>query len=317
MEKPKRQLHTRRFWESLTDEQILETELMTDDPESLEGLVFEVPPGDEETYVEFKYDLRGSGRDEEFTCVHGHHKHLAGFVMRKGKARFMVGWICGGTIYGEDFDQYTADFDAAVNRQEGLRRARVIRDATEPFLVWLTQISKAEVFNQYARVEDQFAERMPWIWDNLPAIARLDKGVLGVELPRTLFGDDTDPGDDFAKIVSEFGSLALMLVASAQAEKTIGQLKRRMESVVDRIERVFDQLKELEDLFQPAALTALCKFATENDNPKRRTYVAGLGSITCRRDKPPVTIQMPRNYRIPDRAMLTSFRGALAGLAIK
>jgi hypothetical protein len=91
MEKPKRQVHARQYWESLTDEQILNAQLMTDDPESLEGLVFEVPPGDEETYAEFKYDLRGSGRKEEFKCVHGHHRHLAGFVMRKGEARFMVG----------------------------------------------------------------------------------------------------------------------------------------------------------------------------------------------------------------------------------
>jgi hypothetical protein len=53
---------TRRHWETLSDDQLLETELMTDDPESLPNLVFEIPPGDEEPYVEFKYDLRKSDR---------------------------------------------------------------------------------------------------------------------------------------------------------------------------------------------------------------------------------------------------------------
>jgi hypothetical protein len=83
MLKPKSQ-HARRHWETLSDEELLAADLISDDPERLENLVFEVPSGDEEPYVEFKYDLRKSGRQEEFTCVDWHHKHLAGFVMRKG-----------------------------------------------------------------------------------------------------------------------------------------------------------------------------------------------------------------------------------------
>jgi hypothetical protein len=91
MRRSQPRVQTRKFWESLTDEELLGVDLVTDDPEGLRDLVREVPSGDEETYVEFKYDLRKSGRQEEFTCVHGHHKHLAGFVMRKGNARFLVG----------------------------------------------------------------------------------------------------------------------------------------------------------------------------------------------------------------------------------
>ena len=51
-------------------------------------------------------------------------------MMRKGDARFLVGWMCGETIYGEHFEHYTADFDAAVNRQKTLRRRG------EPALAW-------------------------------------------------------------------------------------------------------------------------------------------------------------------------------------
>jgi hypothetical protein len=60
MLKPKSQ-HPRRHWETLSDEELLAADLIIDDPE-LENLVFEVPEGDEEPYVEFKYDLRKSGR---------------------------------------------------------------------------------------------------------------------------------------------------------------------------------------------------------------------------------------------------------------
>src|SRR5258707_4454362 len=85
--------HPRRHWENLSDDLLVDTELTTDDPESLENLVYEIPAGDEEPYVEFKYDLRKSER-EMFSCVHGHHQHLAGFVMRTGTARFLVGLMC-------------------------------------------------------------------------------------------------------------------------------------------------------------------------------------------------------------------------------
>ena len=47
--------------------------------------------------------------------------------------RFMVGWQCAKTIYDEDFDKYTADFEAAVGRRDALRRVREIRDAIAQF----------------------------------------------------------------------------------------------------------------------------------------------------------------------------------------
>jgi hypothetical protein len=71
----------RRYWELLSDDKLIDAELAIDDPESLPELVREVPTSDEESYVEFKYDQRGTERDE-FRCVHCHQPHLAGFVMR-------------------------------------------------------------------------------------------------------------------------------------------------------------------------------------------------------------------------------------------
>lgn len=197
MQKPK-QFRSRRYWESLTDDQLLDTEPYTDDPESLENLVRELPPGDEEPYVEFKYDLRGSGR-EKLTCVHGHHQHLAGFVMRKGAWRYLVGWKCGKIIYRENFDQYTADFDAAVNRRDTLRKRREIEQLTGPFMAWLQQVSGSDVFKLYSSVREQIADRMPWLWDNAPGAAYLVRPQQGIRFPRTLFDGNTDPEAMFAK----------------------------------------------------------------------------------------------------------------------
>lgn len=313
MRKPQR-AQSRRYWESLSDTQLLDAELETDDPTALENIVYELPPGDEEPYVEYKYDLRGTER-EKFRCVHGNHPHLAGFVMRKGPWRFMVGHICGNHIYGEDFDQYTADFDAAVNRRDALRRVQEIKKAIDPFMTWLYQVAESDVFKHYNRVVRQMDEHMEWIYDNLPRAAFFDERDFKVRFPPTLFREDTDPERDFKKIASEMGNAALMLMLPPdQAVKLIGQIRSRVEMLAGRIEGAFDQLKEVEDFFQPSVLAQICELGTQYDNPKKRRYVPGLMSVTCKRDKKKTTIEMPKNYRVPDRAPIAQLRKALAGL---
>ena len=92
MLKPKK-AQTKTYWETLSDEELLSKELTTEDPERLPNLVGVLPDGFEDSYVEYAYNFRCSGR-EELTCVHGHHRHLQGFVMRKGDTRWLVGWMC-------------------------------------------------------------------------------------------------------------------------------------------------------------------------------------------------------------------------------
>src|SRR5947209_6092388 len=75
-------------WDSLSDDELLRRELTTDDPENLDGLVYELPLGDEESHIEFSYDFSKSGRTE-LRCVHGNHGHLRGFVVNKGGRRFL------------------------------------------------------------------------------------------------------------------------------------------------------------------------------------------------------------------------------------
>ena len=119
---------TQKHWANVSDEQLAGLDLEIEGPDKLPGIVTEIPPGNVKTYMEFTYDLRGMGREEEFVCVHGHHRHLHGAVMRKGEARFLVGWICAESIYGEDLANYKADYDAAVQRRGAvLDRRRGLR----------------------------------------------------------------------------------------------------------------------------------------------------------------------------------------------
>ncbi|MDT4737247.1 hypothetical protein [Bradyrhizobium sp. WYCCWR 12699] len=305
---------TRRHWETLSDDQLLETELMTDDPENLPSLVYEIPPGDEEPYVEYKYDLRKSDR-EKFSCVHGHHQHLAGFVMRKGEARFLVGWICAGTIYGEDFDRYTADFDAAVVRQDALKRVREIRSAVNPFIAYLNSISSSDVFKHFNRLRGQLETQMPWVYDTLPAAAAMDWRVIGAALPKRLCASSTDVRQEFSRLMADFAAASVVLAGEPEkVAATIGAIRMKMDGLAKRVEAVLETLREVEDFFQPAALAAICKLANEHDNPKRRRYEAGLLSITCKRDRDKSTITMPKGFELPSRRPLEAFRPALAGM---
>ena len=77
--------------------------------------------------------------------------------------------------------------------------------------------------------------------------------------------------------MADFNILATLVIGKNDwAEKNIVGMKRRMESLLQRFEEVLKRLKELEDFFQPEVLALVCDYANKYDNPKKRTYIAGL-----------------------------------------
>jgi hypothetical protein len=289
----------RRYWETLTDDQLLEAELETDDPQSLEGLTSELPLGGEEPYVEFKYDLRNSGHDE-LICVHGHHRHLAGFVMRKGDDRYLVGWICGKTIYGEEFESYKSDFYAAVNRKDTLRRLSELRRLTSELVHWLDQFFNSNIFDNYERIRLQLEERMPWVWKRAALTPEYVTTPVEIRFPKSIFDESTDPRASCGRVVSDLAAFSLKLNSrNSSQEETVHDLIKTLESLIRRIDRVRETVKELDDLFQPAILKSICMFANKYDNPKKRTYTSGMLSLSCKRDKGNTIVQAPNRFSMP------------------
>jgi hypothetical protein len=158
----------RGHWAGVSDERLIDLDLEIDNPETLEDLVRGVPIKYADAQVEFKYDLRGIDVPE-FTCVRGSYQHKAGFVMNVDGVRFMVGWICAKTIYNEDFDRYTADFEAAIGRRDALRRVREMRDAIAGFSVWLDHVSSSTRWAHFRRYRT--------------AVGDLNEGYDGLEQP--------------------------------------------------------------------------------------------------------------------------------------
>lgn len=304
------------YWESLSDNDLMNVELTTDSPSMLDGLVTVLPEGSAEAFVEFKYDLRKTD-SAEVRCIHCHQPHLAGYVMKKGVDRFLVGHICGEHIYGERFKGYTNDYDAAVERRETVRRVKDARLVIEPFMDWLKQLSKSQAFNLYESVRSQFDSRVEWLGKALRWHTNSGGGhIEGHKLPPTFFDGFTNPRKDFLEVVPAIMSDCLLLIGKIEIQKDTRTLLGRLQAALSKVEKVIQQLAEPVDFFQPASLAHICAWATENDDPRKRKYEPGLMSMTYLKDWAPITIQMPTSYHVPSLEPLQKFRAALGGLKV-
>jgi hypothetical protein len=303
------------YWGRLRDDELLKAEVTVDDPESLEGLVYEVPAGEEESYVESSYDFRGTDR-EELSCVHGSHGHLAGFVMRKGTVRFLVGHICAKNIYGEHFEAHKNDYEAAVQRRDILRRVQEVGVVIDPFLRWLGEASQMSAFEQYEAFKSQLADRMPWLHRELNWHTNNRSGWFGrANLPPTLFDGFTDPHKAFKMAAAEMSGTLMLAVAKMKIEKDVESTFSKMRILLTKLDTALVQLQEVVDFLQPELLSQVCQHANERDNAKKRKYIPGLMSITCQRDKGMATVQLARNYTVSSRGPIVGFRAAMNGFA--
>jgi hypothetical protein len=106
--------------------------------------------------------------------------------------------MCAGTIYGENFNEYTADYNAAISRRDSLTRRRELESWIVPFMDWLDKANKSEAFRFYEDVRQQLRQKMPWIWSN-GEIALRD--ALATTRFKEFFDDQTDPKREFAEII--------------------------------------------------------------------------------------------------------------------
>lgn len=271
-----------RHYERLSDEQLLATELEISNPESLEGLVDAVPEGDDEVFVEFSY-----AGDQEHRCVHQHHRHKKGYVMRKGDARFRVGWMCARELYGvEAFAKFEAEFKAAVQRRRGLLRRREIEQRLLAIMRFIENEVGGETVREFDRVSREIGR--------LPFVSGRYAPRFGLAATSDLFFDPLLA--DVSKKLRELQQ------SKASAEQALARLKPWLRDLVPEVEDVIFRLELLVDFFQPAMLMAICAEANKRDAPDRRTYEPGLMSLTCHRvGATKIVITLSPTYRPPDR----------------
>jgi len=297
----------RKHWDNVSDEQLAGLDLEIEGPDKLPGIVTEIPPGDQETYIEFTYDLRGTGREEEFVCVHGHHRHLHGAVLRKGDARFLVGWICAESIYGERLAGIRADYEAAVLRRGAVLRVRDLREAIAEFSAWAAQVSSSNVIDAFETVRSELKRRFPWVFGVLRSGA--GRRINDVPMPKHLCADAGDIDGGFIRLLNETAAIARSLTGDPQrGAGAIGSIRSDIEGLIRRAELLLAKLSDVELFFQPATLLAICEHA-ENAVPRRTRHFAGMLKLSTRDQ----VIEMPKGFVVPSRAAIDRLQAVLSG----
>ncbi len=174
---------TKSHWSTLSEEDLLRTTFTTSDPESLDGLVEDVPAATSEPpYVEYWYDFRGSKR-ERIRCVHcRYHNHLAGYVLKTAQgSRFLVGHDCGDKLYGAAFEALRSDYDDAREYASNLRRWRHLLAALPEFLEWLSSLQKCAAVRTFRDTKRDFRAELPRLFGAIAVALYKDKGVLSAE----------------------------------------------------------------------------------------------------------------------------------------
>jgi hypothetical protein len=241
-----------KHWTNVSDDHLASLDLEIEGPDKLPGIVTEIPAGHEDAYMEFTYDLRGMGREEEFVCVHGHHRHLHGAVMRKGDDRFLVGWICAETIYGENLTSIRADYDAAAVRRGAVLRVRELRVAVAEFSAWADQVSRSGVLEDFDAIRLQIKQRFPWVFEVLQAAG--GRRINDVIMPKHLCAaskSDYSAGIEgsFIRLMNETAAVTSSLTGDSQrVAGNIGSIRQNIESIIRRAEVI---LLKLSGFFNP------------------------------------------------------------------
>jgi hypothetical protein len=168
-----------RYWNRLTDEELLATNFTTSDPESLPGLVHALPPAEPLPIVELAYDFRGTGH-ARLRCVHCNRPiHLAGFVLRTpDERRFLVGHNCGEEIYGAEFNALRRHFEAKRNRASLLKRMRNLHAALPAFNETLAMLRRHPSVSAFRDFRTGFAKNHARLYGALEMAYYNDAGNL-------------------------------------------------------------------------------------------------------------------------------------------
>ena len=162
-------------------------------------------------------------------------------------------------------------------------------------------------------------------WALLPLVARTLRASsspgneprrMALSLAETFFDGFTNPRNEFLDAISPLMADALLLVGKLEIQKDTKTVLGRIQARLSKVERVIKVLSEPIDFFQPASLTFIGKWANKNDEVTKRKYEVGLMSITLHKDRTPITIHIPKTYRVPSLEPLQKFRAALAGFKI-
>ncbi len=180
------------FWKTRSDDELLEMEFTTDDPESLEN-VSNDPPPDEEAMVELAYNVAGRerGRAQCVFCKHPNHDKGVVMLYRSGGRR-LVGRDCAHKRYGVVFDELVKDFDAARDRRDYVERQRTVLSQRTDLVDQISEMGRDPAVECFADIQRQLRSMLgKRVWARLERVATGD-GMLSTEEQLRDYGSSSE-----------------------------------------------------------------------------------------------------------------------------
>lgn len=172
--------HTKSYYRQLTDEELLEIELIfTGDPTGQVGIVETMPEGAEFDRIVNRY------KSPDWTfCVFRRHRHKRGFTVLVSTGHLVViGHDCGEDFTGEKWGKEgDVDFQYAQHRQRYLRWSRKAR----PLLPGILDALKGweDLAWKFNKQKIHFRQTAPELFDQLATAAGQRNGQIKIEVRR-------------------------------------------------------------------------------------------------------------------------------------
>lgn len=319
------------FWKSRSDDELLEMEFTTDDPESLDNLSNDPPP-DEDAMVELAYNVAGRerGRAQCVFCKHPNHDKGVVMLYRSGGRR-LVGRDCAHKRYGVVFDELVKDFDAAKDRRDYVERQRMVLSQRTDLVEQISAMGRDPAVKAFADIQRQLRAMFgKAVWARLERVATGD-GMLSTEEQLRDYGS----GNERVRGVVVQGSALhgaelfrpgpgvwdQLLDIELDAETTLETLRQpdvttreiriglvKLGELMRRIEEQRVRLRAVNSFFEIYNLGHLADWARKVD----RQIVIGTGTLPTRlvvqRGSEILECAAPEHYRVPGQSLVALMR---------
>ncbi|MBP1182913.1 hypothetical protein [Methylobacterium sp. PvR107] len=222
------------YWKSRSDDELLQTQFTTDDPESLES-VSDDPPPDEEATVELAYDVAGrdAGRAQCVFCRYPNHDKGVVMLFRSGQRR-LVGRDCARKHYGVAFDAMARDFDAAQDRASYVERQRRAVSERHDIVALLRAMRADPAIREFSDTRRRLRDFMgPKLWPRFERMA--DQGEILGGGPATALRN--------GQLTILIGSSRPGGIAGADLVRTGPSVAQRLEAIEAELETVIAGLR--------------------------------------------------------------------------
>lgn len=319
------------FWKTRSDDELLEMEFTTDDPESLEN-VSNDPPPDEEAMVELAYNVAGRerGRAQCVFCKHPNHDKGVVMLYRSGGRR-LVGRDCAHKRYGVVFDELVKDFDAARDRRDYVERQRTVLSQRTDLVDQISEMGRDPAVECFADIQRQLRSMLgKRVWARLERVATGD-GMLSTEEQLRDYGSSSErvrgvmvqgfplhgaelfrPGPSVSDQLLDIEiEVAMTLDDLRRTDVTTREIRLGLVKLGELMRRIEEQrvrLRAVNSFFEIYNLGHLAEWVRAGD-PQ---FYIGTGTLPTRlvvqRGTESLECAAPEHYRVPGQSLVALMR---------